>query len=134
LSVVSSNRAEVTLICGEDIEAPVPFGQYDARSVGQVKGGQVCIAGAKSSCPGKVLIGESVYLVGSLYLFDSGQLSLATIASQNQMIQFGENQRRDKKRTAGRPDRFEKPFVVVLIAIEDRRPPVSTVSVTDRGC
>ncbi len=72
MPLAATNRAEVALIGGEDIETRVPLGQHDARGVGQVEGRKVGLAGEQSACPRQILVLYSVDMIGGLDLFDGG--------------------------------------------------------------
>jgi hypothetical protein len=45
LPVVTGNGAEIALVGGKDVEAPVALGQHDSGGVGQVESRQVGVAG-----------------------------------------------------------------------------------------
>ncbi|HZY65979.1 MAG TPA: hypothetical protein VFE21_08885 [Rubrobacteraceae bacterium] len=120
MPVTSGDGAEVALIGGEDVKAFVPLGQHGAQCVGQVKGSQVGVTGEQRVCPCQVLIIDPVNLIGSLDLFDGGQLRLPTVTIQDKVVQLGQNQRGEKERAAGGAHRIEKEFMVILLVIENR--------------
>lgn len=123
LSVPAGNSAEVALVGGEDVEAPVPLGQYDARGVGKVEGRQVSVAGEQGTRPCQIVARESLHLVSLFDLFEGRELPPASEAVEDEVVQLRQDDRGDDEGSAGSLYGFEEQVVVVLVAVEDRQKP-----------
>lgn len=122
--------AEVALVGGEDVEAVVFFCQHDARSVREVEGRQVGVAGEEGTSARQILVRECLDEVCGFGFFECGELSPPTESAQNEVVQFREYKRGHDERTASCLHGFEKEGVVVLVAVEDGEQPAG---VNDEG-